>query len=151
MSDIRRSGPWSIEEVHAFLDEAVIPMRLAANTSSGFPVVLSLWFVREGDDLLGAVHRDAKIAKRLQADDRCAFEIATNDPPYRGVRGQARAALSSDGAPELLERLLLRYLGTTDSKLGRFLMSRATDERVIRVSPRSVASWDYTARMNEPT
>ena len=122
-------------------------MRLAANTTAGFPVVLSLWFVRDGDDLLAAVHRHAKIVKRLETDPRCAFEIATNDPPYRGVRGQARAELSSEGAPALLERLLTRYLGTTDSKLGRFLLSRGDEELAIRLRPRSVASWDYTERM----
>ena len=124
-------------------------MRLAANTGSGFPVLLSVWFDRDGDDLLAAVHRDAKIVKRLTDDARCAFEIATNDPPYRGVRGQARAELCSEGADALLERLLTRYLGTTDSKLGRFLMSRADEELVVRLRPRSIASWDYTERMKD--
>ena len=112
-------------------------------------MVLSLWFIRDGDDLLAAVHRDAKIVKRLEADPRCAFEIATNEPPYRGVRGQARAELSSKGASELLERLLTRYLGKTESKLGRFLLSRADEELTVRLRPRSLASWDYTERMEE--
>lgn len=124
-------------------------MRLAANTTRGFPVVLSLWFIRDGDDLLAAVHRDAKIVKRLEADPRCAFEIATNEPPYRGVRGQAHAELSSKGASELLEQLLTRYLGKTESKLGRFLLSRADEELTVRLRPRSLASWDYTERMEE--
>lgn len=124
-------------------------MRLAANTGSGFPVLLSLWFGRDDDDLLAAVHRDAKIVKRLTDDPRCAFEIATNDPPYRGVRGQARATLDSEGAAELLERLIIRYLGTTESKLGRFLMSRADEELIVRLRPRSIASWDYSERMKD--
>jgi hypothetical protein len=149
VNDPRRSGPWSPTEVRAFLDTSLIPMRLAANTGSGFPVLLSLWFNRDDDDLLAAVHRDAKIVKRLTDDPRCAFEIATNDPPYRGVRGQARATLDSEGAAELLERLITRYLGTTESKLGRFLMSRADEELIVRLRPRSIASWDYTERMQD--
>lgn len=124
-------------------------MRLAANTDSGFPVVLSLWFLPEGDELLAAVHRNSRIAGRLAADSRCAFEIAPNDPPYRGVRGQANASMSPAGAGELLERLLDRYLGSTDSSLGRFLLARAEEELVVRLRPVRIASWDYSERMDD--
>ena len=122
-------------------------MRLAANTASGFPVNLSLWYLPEGDDLLAAVHQDARIVKRLRADPRCAFEIAPNDPPYLGVRGQANAILEQAGGGALLERLLERYLGSTDSDLGRFLLSRADEELVVRLRPSRIASWDYSGRM----
>ena len=148
-ASVPRTGPWSPTEVAAFLDQSAIPMRIAANTPSGFPVVLSVWFLPEGDELLAVTHRDARIAKRLQADPRCAFEIAPNEPPYRGVRGQAEAALEDTGAKALLERLLDRYLGSGDSGLGRFLLARADEELVIRLRPTRIASWDYSARMKD--
>ncbi|MDH3622465.1 MAG: pyridoxamine 5'-phosphate oxidase family protein [Myxococcales bacterium] len=148
-SSIRRSGPWSNDRVREFLAEARIPMRLAANTDTGFPVVLSLWFLPEGDELLAAVHQDSRIAMRLKEDSRCAFEVAPNEPPYCGVRGQARASLESEGAGELLERLLDRYLGSTQSSLGRFLLGRAQEELVIRLQPLWIGSWDYSDRMND--
>ena len=129
--------------------EARIPMRLAANTASGFPIVLSLWFLAEGDEILAAVHRDARIAHRLRLDPRCAFEIAPNEPPYFGVRGQATASLESPGAREVLERLLHRYVGTTDSKLGRFLLERADEELVVRLKPEWIGTWDYSERMED--
>ncbi len=148
-SPIHRSGPWSEARVREFLTKTRIPMRLAANTDSGFPVVLSLWFLLDGDELLAAVHQDARIAKRLKADPRCAFEIAPNEPPYRGVRGQATASLEQEGAGALLERLLDRYLGSTDSSLGRFLLARADEELVVRLRPMRIASWDYSRRMDD--
>jgi hypothetical protein len=129
--------------------EARIPLRLAANTDTGFPVVLSLWFLPENEQLLAAVHRDARIAKRLEADPRCAFEIAPNEPPYRGVRGQAIATLEPEGAGALLERLLHRYLGSTDSSLGRFLLARAEEELIVRLLPSWIGSWDYSRRMDD--
>jgi len=148
-STIPRSGPWTASQVREFLSEVRIPMRLAANTDNGFPVVLSLWFLADGDEILGAVHRDARIAQRLGTDPRCAFEIAPNEPPYFGVRGQATASLDSAGARELLERLLERYVGTTDSKLGRFLLSRADQELVVRLTPQWIGTWDYSERMKD--
>jgi hypothetical protein len=132
-----------------FIAEQRIPIRLAANTATGFPVVLSLWFLPENQQLLAAVHRDARIAKRLEADPRCAFEIAPNEPPYRGVRGQATATLEPEGAGTLLERLLHRYLGSTDSSLGRFLLARAEEELIVRLQPTWIGSWDYSRRMDD--
>jgi len=169
VTDLRRSGPWTETQVREFLNEAKIPMRLAANTSSGFPVLLSLWFLSDGEELLAAVHRDSRIVTRLRADSRCAFEIAPNEPPYFGVRGQGIASLEPSGAPELLERLLHRYLGGTESKLellerllhrylggtesklGRFLLGRAEEELVVRLTPSWVGSWDYRERMKDPS
>ena len=124
-------------------------MRLAANTDSGFPVILSLWFLPEDDELLAAVHQDARIAKRLESDSRCAFEIAPNEPPYSGVRGQAVASLEREGGGALLERLLNRYRGSSDSHLGRFLLARVNEELVVRLRPTRIASWDYSRRMDE--
>ncbi len=148
-SSIRFTGPWTDSRVQEFLAEARIPMRLAANTDSGFPVILSLWFLPEEHELLAAVHRNARIAKRLKADARCAFEIAPNEPPYRGVRGWAIASLESEGAPELLKRLLNRYLGSGESSLGRFLLARADEELIVRLQPSRIDSWDYSERMED--
>lgn len=148
-SPIRLTGPWTESRVQEFLAEARIPMRLAANTDSGFPIVLSVWFLPEEDELLAVVHQDARIAKRLEADARCAFEIAPDQPPYRGVRGQATASLDSDGAAALLERLLDRYLSSTNSSLGRFLLARAEEELIVRLRPNWMASWDYSRRMED--
>ena len=142
-------GPWSKEQTAAFLAETRVPMRLAANTPSGHPVVLSLWFEPDGDELLAAVHRDARIAKRLRDDPRCAFEVAPDMPPYRGVRGQAVATLATEGAGDLLQRLLMRYLGGTDSALGRFLLGRADEELVVRLCPVNMSNWDYSVRMRD--
>lgn len=146
---IRLSGPWNEARVQEFLAETRIPMRLGANTDTGFPIVLSLWFLAKADELLAVVHRDARIAKRLKADARCAFEIAPDEPPYRGVRGQATASLEPDGAAALLERLLDRYLSSTDSSLGRFLLGRAEEELIVRLRPNWIASWDYSRRMED--
>jgi hypothetical protein len=65
------------------------------------------------------------------------------------LRGNASAGLEQEGAKELLERLLLRYLGSTDSNLGRFLLGRADEELVVRLHPHRIDSWDYTARMSD--
>lgn len=142
-------GAWSSERVARFLDEAVLPMRLAVQGPDGFPAILSIWFIREGGTLLGAVHKDSRVVSRLRADDRCAFEIAPNHPPYRGVRGRARVEIVPRRGRGVLTRLLERYLGGIDSTLARWLLSRADDEFALVLHPVTIGTWDYTERMDD--
>ena len=146
---VRKGSAWSPAEIRAFLSKTVIPIRLACNARAGFPLLLSVWFLFEEDHLWCAVQRDSKLARCLAADDRCAFEVAGDEPPYRGVRGQGRAALVAARGEEILGRLLDRYLGGRESDLGRWLLGRASDEVAIRIAPAWVTAWDFTERMKD--
>lgn len=83
-------GPWSSAEVESFLAETTIPLRLACRAPSGDPWMLSLWYRYDGGAFRCATKADADVVGLLDADDRVAFEVSTNDPPYRGVRGRGR-------------------------------------------------------------
>ena len=142
-----RSGPWDLVEVRGFLDSTVIPMRLATQGSAG-PMVQSLWFLFDGSALWCCTQRDSVVASRLRSDPRCAFEIARDDPPYRGVRGRGVASLDAGPAAGLLERLISRYLVDSESPLASWLQSRVADEVAIRMDTLVVSSWDYSLRMS---
>ncbi len=144
---ISRSGPWNAERVEQFLAETCIPLRLAWHGPSGFPVVASLWFLHRDAALWCATRPDAAVARHLRRDGRCAFEVAPDQPPYRGVRGAATATVDPAGGKALLEELLIRYTGGLDSSLARGLLARADDEVVLRLEPTRLTSWDYRERM----
>jgi hypothetical protein len=140
-------GPWSRAEVDRFLTEARVPIRLAVNGSKGSPLLVSLWFVPIGGKLWCATQRDAKVADRIARDGRCAFEVAPDCLPYRGVRGRALAELDAAHGREVLELLIERYLGDRSSTLARWLLGRADRETAISIDPRTLFSWDYSGRM----
>ena len=144
-----RSGPWSVGEVEAYLTTTVIPIRLATNGSSGWPLVQSVWFLYDDAALWCATQSDAVLARRLRRDPRCAFEVAGDQPPYAGVRGTGTAELRHDGVEPLLRRLIDRYLDDTSSSLASWLLSRVDDEVAIRIGDLRVSSWDYGARMDQ--
>ncbi len=77
----------------------------------------------------------------LRRDSEVAFDISTNDIPYRGIRGNGTVELSSDSEKTLLRALTERYLGGTGSPLARRLLDDR-DEVRIRLEPRAVYSWD---------
>jgi nitroimidazol reductase NimA-like FMN-containing flavoprotein (pyridoxamine 5'-phosphate oxidase superfamily) len=140
-----RSGPWSRQQILAYLDEAAIPIRLAS--SGGYPMVQSLWFLADDEALWCATRSSSVLASRLRANDRCGFEISADAPPYRGVRGRGHASLVPELAAHVLPRLIDRYLGAAPSPLAAWLMSRIDDEVAIRIDRLTVTSWDYSARM----
>jgi len=130
-----------------FYEETIIPLRLSCQTPSGWPVVLSLWYLFEAGALYCATPRSARVVEYLRAEPRCAFEVAADHPPYCGVRGQALASIDEQRGLEILERLLLRYTGSVDTPFARNLLNRTVAEVAIRLEPQRVYTWDFSARM----
>ncbi|MGA9399361.1 MAG: pyridoxamine 5'-phosphate oxidase family protein, partial [Haladaptatus sp.] len=91
------------------------------------------------------------IVDLLRKNPSVAFEVSTNDPPYTGVRGNGTASVEPDSEKELLRELVTRYLEDADSRLARELLSDDRTEVTIRIEPNRLHSWDFTARMGEPS
>ena len=142
-----RKGPWSQQEIEQFLAEIVIPLRIACVGADGFPRVVSVWFLFRDGHLLSVSHQDSSLVALLRADAKVGFEVARELPPYRGVRGQGVAMLTYEGAGAVLDEVLQRYLGGTDSDLARWLLSRRDEEVLISIEPERLFSWDYRERM----
>ncbi len=130
-----------------YLEQTVIPLRLACSTGSGWPSLLSLWYTYRDGSLYCATQSKAKVVAHLQQDARCAFEIASDLPPYCGIRGQATAEIVPQLGEEILMQLLHRYLGGTENGLARMLLKNKQDEVAIRLSPVSIYAWNFEARM----
>ncbi|SFR51411.1 pyridoxamine 5'-phosphate oxidase family protein [Halogeometricum limi] len=153
---MKRTGPWSAADANEFLRESTVPVRLACRTPKDDLWMLSLWYVWvDGDadgerpELCCATGANADVVRFLRANDDVAFEVSTNDPPYRGVRGRGTATIEPDDEKALLRTLLERYLGGTDNELGGFLLSDDREEVRIRITPTRLHSWDYSERMRD--
>lgn len=149
--EIRPGSAWDRAQIEDFLGQTRIPLRLASNTARGFPLVNSLWFELSDGALLCATHQSSAIIAHLGRDGRCGFEIAPNEPPYYGVRGQGRASLLREGAAEALGRLIERYLGDSNPGLAAWLLGRAAEEYLIRIEPEWLTAWDFRPRMQPTT
>ncbi|MFB6161227.1 MAG: pyridoxamine 5'-phosphate oxidase family protein [Haloferacaceae archaeon] len=145
----RYTGTWDSDGVAAYLDGARVPVRLACRTPAERLWMLSLWFRYRDGRIQCATAASADVVEYLRASDGVAFEVSTNEPPYRGVRGNGVATVEPDPEKALLRSLVERYLGGTDSDLARWLLREDREEVRIRVEPETVYSWDYTDRMRD--
>jgi len=146
------TGAYDREGVVEFLEAAEIPLRLACTTPSGYLWMVSLWFRhREGKDgglaVECATERSADVVRYLREDPAVAFEISTNEVPYRGVRGRGEVTIEPDPEKAVLRALVERYLGDTESGLARSLLAPGREEVTLRIDPAKVYSWDFSDRM----
>ena len=148
---MKMNGPWSLDQIDLFFEQTCVPIRIAANGASGHPLLVSLWFVPLEGKLWCATQRSAHLVTLLRQDPRCAFELALESPPYRGVRGPGMARLNDDRGEEVLQLLIDRYLGDSSSQLARYLLGRVENETAISIEPQTLTSWDYRARMGDST
>jgi len=146
-SIIRKSSAWDKAHIEQFLQSTLIPVRLACLSSSGSPLLCSLWFEYADGSVWCATQEGARIVSLLQNNPACAFEVAGDSMPYKGVRGQGRATVSATDGPEVLLRLIDRYLGARDSDFARWLIARQEHEVSIRIEPEWATSWDFGSRM----
>ncbi len=145
--DISIAGPWARREIDSYLGSARVPLRLGCVGRDGYPRVVSVWFRYADGVLLCASHRDSQLVGLLRRSPKVGFEVAPNEPPYFGVRGQGVAEISGEGGAETLKQLIDRYLGDSNEKLAQWLNSRGEEEALIRIEVQRVFSWDYRKRM----
>ena len=139
--------PSITQDVEAFLAEATIPLRLACYTPAGWPLVLSLWYLCREQRLFCATQETARVVSYLTRNPRCGFEVSSDAPPYCGVRGWGLATVDAEKGPEILKRLLVRYLGGCDNPLSERLLSRSDSEVALIIEPVRLFTWNYTERM----
>lgn len=131
------------------VNSLTVPVRIACIDGRGYPRVVSLWFLERDGRLYCATHRSAWIVSQLRRNAKVGFEISTNSPPYKGVRGTGEIRLEPMGERPLLQQLTRRYLAGSNGDLANWLLSRQQDELLLELIPDQVSHWDYSHRMSE--
>ena len=135
------------DEIDAFLSEAEIPIRLGVLLASGYPMVVSVWYLWNGEEFICATPENAPLAKALKSSLKCGFEVSNDNPPYFGIRGQADVTLVPDPSKTHLQMLADRYLKDRDPGLAKWLMEKPGQELCLRIKPHRMMSYDYRNRM----
>lgn len=144
---ITAKSAWNDSEVEDFLLAQKTPMRLAVMDNDNYPMICSVWHQYHENKIYAVSHKNSKLVRKLRDQPHCAFEISSNEPPYKGVRGQADCVITEVECDEKLHILLDKFLGNDYKQLRDFLAARSADERVIELTPKKITAWDFSHRM----
>ena len=139
----------SIDQFEKYFEKTRIPLRLSCTTETGWPIVLSLWYLYRDGYLYCATKNTARVVAYLSSNLQCAFEIASDLPPYCGFRGQAIAEINPDMGADILLELIDRYLGDRTNPLARNLLKDLDSEVALVIKPVNLFEWDFSSRMRD--
>jgi hypothetical protein len=101
-----------------------IPIRIGFINPNGVPSIISLWYIDINGKIYCATQKTAKILHYLENKPTCGFEIAGDQPPYKGSRGEGTVKIIPSKGPEILKILIKKYLGDKESTLSKFYSKR---------------------------
>ena len=121
------------QQAKQLLDDANFVVVATSNTD-GSPQTSVLWATYDGDDLLLSTIQGRKKETNWLKDPRASVLILDSKDPYHYVEVRGSVSMSTDGGPELIERLSQAYTGQT------YTGDEGTDHVrvVVRISPTRV-------------
>ncbi|MFI1867404.1 PPOX class F420-dependent oxidoreductase [Streptomyces jumonjinensis] len=124
------------DELKALLDSPVF-VNVATIQPDGSPQVSPVWVKRDGDDVLISTTVGRRKELNLRRDPRVTVVVQPFDAPYTYAEIRGTATLTTDGGPELIDELALKYTG---KRYADFNPAAAEDAPrvVVRITPRKV-------------
>lgn len=135
-------------EMHAFLDEGR-DLQVASINADGTPHLVTMWYLRDGEDLLFWTYAKSQKVVNVRRDPRATVLVATGEK-YEELKGVSinGATTVVDDLDEVLafgERVYEKYWGPIDNDLVREGVRTMGSKRVvIRVTPVKTTSWDHS-------
>jgi len=85
---------------------------VATSNTDGSPQTSVLWATYEGEELLLSTIQGRKKETNWLKDPRTSVLILDRDNPFRYAEIRGTVSMSTEGGPELIERLSQAYTGT---------------------------------------
>ncbi|MGH9923324.1 MAG: pyridoxamine 5'-phosphate oxidase family protein [Nitrososphaerales archaeon] len=150
MTKIVKVDPWgramSEKETLQFLQSEPLLMRLGVVDSDGYPLVHPVWFIYENEKFLTVSERNSAKVRILSKNNKAYFVVdrVTEKNGPSGVRGRGIAKIVDDSnhAQKVMQKLIMRYMGSLDRPIAKKLMESAeTESVVIEVYPKFLGTW----------
>ena len=136
------------DEMRAFLD-AGRDLQVASINADGTPHLVTMWYLRDGEDLLFWTYGKSQKVVNVRRDPRVTVLVATGDvyEQLRGVsiNGTATVIDDLDAVLDFGLKVYEKYWGAIDDDLVRDGVKAMGAKRVVvRVSPTKTTSWDHS-------
>jgi PPOX class probable F420-dependent enzyme len=132
--------------IRTFLSSGTRTGKLGYVAKDGRPLVVPVWFVLDGDELVFNTGATTPKARAIARDPRVVLCVDLDEPPYAFVQVQGTATVSEDLDDLLRSATAIggRYMGTDRAEeFGK--RNGVAGELVVRIRPtRVIADLDVT-------
>jgi PPOX class probable F420-dependent enzyme len=128
------------DELHAFLTETKIFVKLGTLGPDGWPMVNPAWYEYDGQAFWLVTKELAGFCQNLRRDQRVSLCIDNPEPPYMRVIVRGRAEFVDGDWVAIARRMVLRYLG--DEGLDYFEATLDLPRVLVRIWPEQISSWN---------
>lgn len=137
------------EEVNSFL-QSKLNLQLATIDEEGYPAIQPIWFLYDkesGKIYISTQKTTRKVRNLYKYSDKIYFSIDDENFPYKGVKGRgvARISADKDWNRPIIEKIIIKYLGTMENPLAQMIMENAKKgiQVVIEITPKFFSTWDF--------
>jgi nitroimidazol reductase NimA-like FMN-containing flavoprotein (pyridoxamine 5'-phosphate oxidase superfamily) len=139
-------------ELTTFLDEPGHLLRLATTDEQSMPLVVPVWFIRDGDLLLITPRARSAWFAHLRRDNRTCFSIDEDPAPYRKVTVRGTVEIvhdlgNDDQWRDIYRTIACRYV--TETEADAYLRNTKDEPRALlglRMSTSDVSTWRMPIR-----
>jgi general stress protein 26 len=127
---------------------------LATIDEDRYPSIQPVWFLydKESGKIYISTQKTTRKARNLSTNsDKIYFSIDDENLPYKGVKGRGVARISEniDWNRPIIEKIIVKYLGTLDNPLALMLLENAKKgiQVVLEITPKFFSAWDFGKSM----
>ena len=138
----------TLDEIRVFLDEGR-DLQVASINADGTPHLVTMWYLRDGDDLCFWTYAKSQKVLNVRRDPRATVLVATGEvyEQLRGVSvtGSVTVVVDLDAVLAFGEGVDTKYWGPIDNDLVREGVRAMGAKRVVvSVSPEKTTSCDHS-------
>jgi len=136
------------DEIRGFLD-AGRDLQVASINADGTPHLVTMWYLRDGDDVVFWTYGKSQKVVNLRRDPRVTVLVATGEK-YEELKGVSIAGTATivDDPDDVLafgERVYEKHWGPIEHEMVREGVRTMGAKRVlVRVTPVRTTSWDHS-------
>ena len=138
------------KEIIKFLSDSKLNLHLGTVDKEQYPNIHPTWYIYDDskDAIFIETSKHSKKINNLKKNDKIYFCVDDGNPPYKGIRGKGsvRILTKPDTNLPIAEKIMLKYLGSTDNPMAKVLLEnvRNGNSVVLEITPKYYSTWDYS-------
>ena len=134
-------------EINDFLFSGKMNLFFGTIDEKNHPNIHPVWYIYENKKFYIATEKNSKKIKNIKQNKSVYFAIASEEIPFKGVRGKGVAKIIGDTEfnGKIVKKIISKYLGDFENHLAKEIVEEIKNgtEIVIEISPKYLSTTNF--------